>query len=461
MISDQKTIIDELVTEAKRALVRGNRDRELDVWKQIDVENKDRDPNLLWQLGSVLIAHEEYDRAEAIIAELGELDLTGAAYRYLTVEYLASRQRTKELVDALRDWSEGEFRPRELIPIVETAWTYTGAPEVFDVLKRLCKKGVPDFTAVSTGAIFHVLDPVKVLPKINHFTANKQQLRLLGGFVEALIDHGRPQDARSVITSVLETFTGNETVKSKVLSVFSALNRLCDAWVKPSDLPRPVIEEDFSRDVIVSEPGLPGKLAVVFTGWNGRPLVGSRILDNQLAKLGYQTVFLRDANSVGYGCGVRSLGDNRQQTLQSLEGLISECGGTDPVFIGASIGTFGAVSHGLPLGVRRFVLFGPVTAAGDRPFLHDLGDFRGGVLLNRTSRNVPPGEQLMSDFMSGASHSFAMKVIVGERHKMDVNYATSIASFDGVETVKLSNYAEHNTLRPVIAEGRFEEIVEA
>jgi len=457
--SDVAAQIKLLADQAKSARASGDRDNELKALFAINGIDASGDPHWKVKLGRSLIVHELYDDAATILRELGEKETGGSSYKLLSTEYLASLEKTDQLKANFEKWITEPYSPAELIPIAEAAWTFTGDPELFNKLREICIASGPDFTAVAVGAMFHILNPATSMPGQMKVNFALSQLKHLTTVAEALIDQGRIGAARGFIATVLRTMSGNDNVRSQIFRHLKELSRLSNAWVDQTDLPRRIIDEDFTKDVIISEPGEPGKLAVIFTGWNGRPLVGSRILDNQLAKLGYQTILLRDANSVGYGLGIRSLGQDRTSTLRAIEKLIENTGVSDPVFIGTSIGTFGAVSHGLPLGINKFALFGPVTAAGNRSFLHQIGDYRGGVLLNRASRNIPEEEQLMSQFISRASHTFDMRVIVAEGHALDKKYAESISSYDGVDVREVKNYHEHNTLKPTIIRGQLSEHV--
>ena len=450
-----------LLNQANHAKATGDRETELAIWQQLNGEASERDPRLLYQIGSAFIAHEQYDEIQAILEELVTLAPEGRIYRLLAIEYWASRRQTDHIVNHLNDWISKADDTEDLIAIAEVAWTYTGHTDVFKVFEKACLKAIPSQKAIATGAIFHMLDPIEHMKRNSQSRFDLEGLRLLGGLAEALIDQGQIRYAQALISSVSKSLTGDQKITKKFLPLLSELYEMCSRWQAEDTLPRPLIEEDFTKDVILSKSAEPGKLAVIFAGWNGRPLVGSRILDNQLAQMGYQTLFLRDANGVGFGSGIQSLGSDRSETLSALDKIIKDTGATDPVFIGASIGTFGAISHGLPLGIRRLALFGPVTSAGDRAFLHALGDFRGGVLLNKTSRDIPVGEQLMSDFINRAEHDFTIKAVVGDAYPIDIKYAESIAHHDQVEVVKIQNFAEHNTLRPAIARSLLESIVEA
>lgn len=449
-----------LLNQANDAKATGDRDTELATWQQLNAEATDLDPRVLYQMGSAFIAHEQYHEVEPILEGLHRLEPDGRIYRLLAIEYWASRRETDNIVRHLNEWISNTDETEDLIAIAEAAWTYTGDPHVFKAFEKACLKAIPSQKAIATGAIFHMLDPIEHMARNSRSRFDLEGLRLLGGLAEALIDQGQIRYAQGLTSSVAKSLTGDQKITKKFLPLLSELLEMSSRWQAEDTLTRPLIEEDFTKDVILSEPAKPGKLAVIFAGWNGRPLIGSRILDNQLAQLGYQTLFLRDANGVGFGAGIQSLGQDRPETLSALDKIITETGATDPVFIGASIGTFGAVSHGLPLGIRRIALFGPVTSAGDRAFLHALGDFRGGVLLNKTSRDIPVGEQLMSDFISRAEHEFTLKAVVGDAYQIDINYAESISHHDQVDVVKIQNFAEHNTLRPAIARGLFENIIE-
>lgn len=457
---EKETGIDHLIAVAAKARSEGNRSAELAALAQIEELDQNNTPKLMLRRGQAFIVHELYDDVVGVLEQLHLLEPNGYCYRQLLIEFLASLERADELFSHLQIWSNNPESTDELISILMSAWTYTGDAKIFALLKQVCLTVDSGVLAGSMSAAFHIQDP------IDFFTVRKNlefQLRQLGravDFAEGMIDYGHIEQAKSFIESMINVIEQRDSGPNRLRNTFEELGRICDSWVHESDLPRSLLDEDFASDFICSPVGKPGKLAVVFTGWNGRPLVGSRILDNHLAQLGYQTIIVRDAHSVGFGRGIKSLGSDRPTTLKALDRKLSELGASDPLFIGTSIGTFGAVSHGLPLGIRRFALFGPVSSAGDREFLHGIGDYRGGVLLNRTSRNIPVGERLMADFMNRAHHSFRMKLIVGAQNSLDVRYAQSIADFDGVETIQIPDYAEHNTVRGAISRGIFDDIID-
>jgi hypothetical protein len=454
------TRIDHLIAVAAKARSEGNRSAELGALAQIEELDQNNTPKLMLRRGQAFIVHELYDDVVGVLEQLQRLEPNGFCYRQLLLEYLASLEQADDLYANLLAWSESSDSSDDLTSILLSAWTYTGDAKIFALFKQACRSADRGVLAASMSATFHIQDPIEFYSQGQKLEFQLRQLGRAVDLAEGMIDFGHIEQAKSFTHSMINMIRQHETGPNRLRRALEELGRICDSWVRESDLPRSLLKEDYASDFICSPAGEPRKLAVVFTGWNGRPLVGSRILDNHLAQLGYQTIIVRDAHSVGFGRGIKSLGSDRPTTLEALDRKLSELGASDPLFIGTSIGTFGAVSHGLPLGVRRFALFGPVSSAGDREFLHGIGDYRGGVLLNRTSRNIPVGERLMADFMNRAHRSFRMKLIVGAQNRLDVRYAQSIADFDGVETIQIPDYAEHNTVRGAISRGIFDDIID-
>ena len=85
---------------------------------------------------------------------------------------------------------------------------------------------------------------------------------------------------------------------------------------------------------------------------------------------------------------------------------------------------------------------------------------RRGEILNRTSKTIPEGERLMSDFFKRARHKFRINAIVGDGYQEDLNYTNSISQYDGVNITMIKDFSEHNSLRPSISRGMFSLLIE-
>lgn len=415
----------------------------------------------LFQLGESYLYHGHREEAHDCILSLRSLSGGQNLARSLEVDALIETESYDRLSQRMEEWLVTLPIDSDLIFLFLKAWQNCGKDIFLEKVAELCKTPEGGWVGSSIGLTYHLINVDDVKLPAGSVSASDSELSSMQSLLEAFIDHGRSELAitnAGAVRDSLSTFPEKKEAISYFLEETIALG---EGLPSEAARLRPLIQDDFFKDLIISEPGETGKLAFVFTGLNGRALIGNRILDAHLVKLGYQSVFLRDKGRAGFGNGIESLGDSRNETISAMQRICAERNCSDPLIIGASIGTFGAISHGIPMGAKRFALFGPVTAAGDKGFLHRLGDLRGPALLSRATRTIPRGQRLMQDFFDSAPKDIDVRVVVNELDDLDCRYAETIESNKGVRTIKVPKGRSHNSLRSALAQGMFESIIAA
>lgn len=413
----------------------------------------------LFQLGECYLYHGHREEVQECILSLRALTDGEKLARTLELDYLIETEAYDRLYKRICEWSDAPHESHEILNLLVRAWQNCGKDIFLEKLAELCQSAESGWVGSAIGLTYHLINVNHVKLPSGPISASDEELTSMQSLLEAFIDHGRRDMGITNAQAVKNSLSTIPKKKEAISYFLDETIALGEGLPNEADLIRPIILDDFFKDVIISQPGELGKLAFVFTGLNGRALVGNRILDSHLARLGYQTVFLKDKDRVAFGNGIASLGSSRTATIAAMQRLCRDTNCSDPLMIGASIGTFGAISHGLPMGARRFALFGPVTAAGDKRFLHGLDDLRGPALLSRAARAIPAGQRLMQDFFDTAEQDIDVRVVVNELDDLDCRYAETIESNRGVRTIKVPGGRSHNSLRSALAKGMFGSLI--
>jgi hypothetical protein len=138
--------------------------------------------------------------------------------------------------------------------------------------------------------------------------------------------------------------------------------------------------------VVVRGDGDPSRLFVAFTGWTDDEQTEKFAFRDLCRRLGYRHLLLRDPRRLAYLGGIDDAWDDYERLRDGLAAEIRGAGPENTVFLGESLGGFGALLHGHELGVGIVHAFGPFTTfdllscLGDRELMRGAWDFRAELL---------------------------------------------------------------------------------
>lgn len=225
----------------------------------------------------------------------------------------------------------------------------------------------------------------------------------------------------------------------------------------PNDvLQRRTVTEDIYSDLIISEPTDTGKMILVFNTLGDLPFMPTAVLDRYFAAAGYQAVYLRDFNRVGFTKGIRSLGQDIETSVEKLNTLMDQRSIGELSVMGLSFGTFGSTLFGMALQAQRIIQFGTVSSI-DPNFMQAIRDHRGMALRHRFLKNIPEAYWDINHWMDRATHDYQMDTVYADGHPIDLPHANLIAHHRKVNLHPLAlEQLEHNTLSPCLANGAFQ-----
>lgn len=438
----------DLLTEcAFVASVSGKPDLQMDfLHKRAVLPDVDRNDALLKYL-RVCLQYNEIDRAQAIRALV---DLRKVRGQHIIATLDAADGNQTEVLDRVHSWLADPNANPKLFGLIENLWIEAGIPELFDPMRRAawCWRHEPG--VVGRALAYHLIGMKGVnpgnLPVADELTINPDNHL---DIIEALIDHGDVTTADHILQKTEQlTSSRNKNRRLAFGSLISSLRSL------PTR--REIVVDNPNLDWILSKPADPGKLCIFFTGLNGRSGVGGiRIIDRFLASYGYQVLYVRDFNRLAYAKGILSRGPNQSDALEALSRVIHSSGASDPIFFGASLGTAGAIEHGLKLKVQRIIAFGYHSRikSNDRWRIGDsrapLVNFREGSWTSAPKFSLP--EQL-----ERSDHEFKIDVVFERSNLVDTFYARSLQNLRGLRLHPMSNSMSHNCLRSAMIDGTLE-----
>ena len=332
--------------------------------------------------------------------------------------------------------------------------------ENLEGLRTLCADIPNASNAIVNSLTFHFRTIEDIADELKTIGFGRRRLHDYLSLVEALADHGRVDLALATTRRILADLEATESEAAHLVQVCRDQITIFERLQTASPPSRPIISDDFRRDVIRSKQNGGNKIAIVFTGLNGRPLIGTQLLDRYLAQAGFDAVYLRDNVQRGFNEGVASLGPARSDTTAYIRGLMEVYDPNTSIVVGTSLGTFGAITNALHSGAKRFALFGPVTAVGDIDVAHRFGDHRADDLLRTNSDSVKDEDRRLWEFLATAPEGIRIDVVYDEYDALDARYARSIGFIPGVKLHAIPARGTHNALRSSLATGLFSDLLE-
>lgn len=387
-----------------------------------------------------------YDRAEAARDLIDANDLHGQ----MTLANLdAVKGDRSAALDCVNRWLTDPNTPPAAANMIEGLWVSAGIPELTESMRAAVHKWRDDPGVMGSALIYRFVDFDRQpdgsdRANVNFRITSDNHLNV----VVSEIESGNFGKAMALLETS-QNFATKENARRR-----SDLAELC-VMLGQLQVPRSIVTDTPESDWLLSPPGDPGKLCVVFTGLNGRPGIGVQALDRYLASLGYQVLYLRDFNRLTFSNGVLSRGPTQADTLSALSQLFTETGATDPVFLGASLGAIGAVDLGLKLNVNRILAFGYLDRArsDDR---WRLGDSRAPVLTAREHLNANGQVPSLQTHLAAANRSVPIDLFYNPVNSIDSYYARIFSGLPQARLHAVGAGRSHDALRPVLLNGQLD-----
>lgn len=348
-------------------------------------------------------------------------------------------------------WLEHPDAEPELLSHIREAWTLLGDTRFGGLIERGCARW---------GGVQSVRNTALRLGLVAPHTRSRP--------LEAIAAEARSSD--DIIHETLAMLGDGQVLRARKVCDLAAarpeVKTATQKWkthhhlmrISPTNdaLMRPTVTEDIYSDVIVSAPTDTGKMMLVFNTLGDLPFMPTAVLDRYLAAAGYQAVYLRDFNRVGFTQGIRSLGPSVETSVDKLRALIRSQNISHLSTMGLSFGTFGSTLFGIALQAQRILQFGTVASI-EPNFMQAIRDHRGMALRHRFLKNIPPKLRDINYWLDGAQHDYQMDVVYADGHPIDLPHANLIAHHGQVRLHPLAlEQLEHNTLAPALATGAFQ-----
>ncbi|WP_022696228.1 tetratricopeptide repeat protein [Ponticaulis koreensis] len=244
-------------------------------------------------------------------------------------------------------------------------------------------------------------------------------------------------------------YTDNEDLKSFVRQALPLLDS------GKARLSHPALEEE----VIVSGPERPNGIVFIFTGLADALIVPINLIDVFLAELGLTAVYCRDFQRM-IGCnGIKSLGNDFDETIDGFKSLIAQYGENKPVFtMGNSAGGYLAGIYGAKIGAKASLLFSPVYSVDAEELLDRFQDKRARVVIRRINKSCDLSRLRMSDAMEEMGDS-PVTAYVPTGDNEDARHAQGFASHSNVTIHELDNFTGHGAITRAAGQRGFLNIV--
>lgn len=436
---------DYLLASAKFWRIANEPDRYMSLMLKWASNNQADKSKALFQYALICMQYQALDRVREAISLSDESSIWTD---FLAAIMEAAEGRQADLDTRLERWIKLSHTDVRFVNFVEVLWTQSNHPSLFDKFVKIAEPWIDHPKVIGRALLNKLVVPSSsrnsALPKVQHIEVRYENLI---DVVDALIEHGEFVRARKLLNDA-PPFTDDFREARR-----SSIERFLNAIPKETALQRQIVVDDPHKDWIVSDPTPGKKRCVVFTGLNGKPTVGVETLDRFLAAWGYQSLFVRDFNRLAYAKGIASCGPDKSHTINALADFTRSEDSNTPVFIGASLGSNGALNFGLELKVPHIVLLG-YHSRDNKTERWRLGNSRA-PLLNVRERlfratNAAPSE----DSFAAANHDFEVDLFFGDANPIDTFYATGLSKLSSVRAHPVSGLQSHDIMRPLLTSGR-------
>jgi hypothetical protein len=175
------------------------------------------------------------------------------------------------------------------------------------------------------------------------------------------------------------------------------------------------------------------------------------LLHRWLGRLPVSLVYLRDLRVLFYLAGIRSLGESRRATMDSLRRIVASVGGRRTLCYGNSIGGFAALLYGLDLRSEAVLSIGGVTNVAPDFNVH----LRSASSVARLSRELPGNAVDLQQAYRGSKQTPRVRLVFAEHNWDDRLYAEHMRGLPNVALQTVPDSANHNITDDLIYRGEY------
>jgi hypothetical protein len=193
----------------------------------------------------------------------------------------------------------------------------------------------------------------------------------------------------------------------------------------------------------------------VFCGRQHKPGLPVCLIHRWLGRLPVSVVYLRDFRVLFYLAGIRSLGQNRRATLDSLRKIVRSIGGQRTLCYGNSGGVFPALHYGLDLQSEAVLCLSGITNVTTE-FNSRL---RSADSVARLSSELPRGAVDLHGAYRAAKRPPRARIVYAEQNWDDRLHAEYMADLPTVALQAVPGTNNHNVIADLIYRGEYEDVL--
>jgi hypothetical protein len=245
---------------------------------------------------------------------------------------------------------------------------------------------------------------------------------------------------------------------SRAFPTSNYLRNLCWIFARmpPADEFYVPFQDVFQNDVQIVRRENSKTVMFVFCGREHKPGLPVCIIHRWLGRLPVSLVYLRDFRGSLYLAGIRSLGQDRHATLESLRRIAGSVGGRRILCYGNSGGVFAALHYGLDLESQAVLCLSGITNLSNE-FNSRLRSAGSIAQLNRAL----PGQIVdLQRAYRAAKRPPRARIVYSEDNWDDRLHADHMGDLPTVTLQAVPDTASHNVIADLIYRGKYEDVLD-
>jgi hypothetical protein len=224
----------------------------------------------------------------------------------------------------------------------------------------------------------------------------------------------------------------------------------------PADENYVPFQDLYWKDVQIARRENAKTVLFVFCGRQHKPGLPLCMIHRWLGRLPVSVIYLRDFRVLWYLAGVRSLGQNRRATLDSLRRIVASIGGQRTLCYGNSGGVFAALHYGLDLPAKAVLCLSGITNVSTE-FNSRL---RSADSIDRLSSELPRGAVDLHRAYRASKRPPRARIVYAEHNWDDRLHAEHMADLPTVKLHAVADTASHNVIADLIYRGEYEDVLD-
>jgi hypothetical protein len=236
------------------------------------------------------------------------------------------------------------------------------------------------------------------------------------------------------------------------------LRNLCRIFARmpPADEAYVPFQDVFQNDVQIVRRENSKTVMFVFCGREHKPGLPVCVIHRWLGRLPVSVVYLRDFRALLYLAGIRSLGQNRRATLDSLRRIAASVGGQRILCYGNSGGVFAALHYGLDLESEAVLCLSGITNLGTE-FNSRL---RSAASIAQLNRALPSQIVDLRRAYRAAKRPPRARVVYAVNNWDDRLHAEHMGDLPTVTLQAVPDTGSHNVIADLIYRGEYEGVLD-